>query len=147
MAWVVDSSVVVDLVTGDALFEPASTACLQAHLADSLVISPVTFVELGPSFSGDDAAAEAFLQSARIGTADFWSPSDTLLAHRLWHQFQVRRRQLQVVNRPVADVLIAAFAERFQGIITRNASAFRNILPTLRILEPQGEKVQSKLNA
>jgi len=26
-------------------------------------------------------------------------------------------------------MLIAAFAERFQGIITRNASDFRNILP------------------
>ena len=48
MAWVVDTSVVVDLVTGDPLFEPGSTACLQAHLGDGLVISPVTFVELGP---------------------------------------------------------------------------------------------------
>lgn len=42
----------------------------------------------------------------------------------------------QVAKCPVADVLIAAFAERFQGIITRNASDFRNILPTLRIVEP-----------
>ena len=57
MPWVVDTSVVVDLVTGDPLFEPASTACLQAHLNDGLVVSPVTFVELGPSFSGDDSAA------------------------------------------------------------------------------------------
>ena len=53
MAWVVDTSVVVDLVTGDPQFEAASTACLQAHLSDGLVISPVTFVELGPCFSGD----------------------------------------------------------------------------------------------
>ena len=136
MAWVVDTSVVVDLVTGDALFEPASTACLQAHLGDGLVISPVTFVELGPSFSGDDGAAESFLKSSGIGASEFWSPSDTVLAHRLWHQYQVRRRQQQVVKRPVADVLIAAFAERFQGIITRNASDFRNILPTLAVIEP-----------
>lgn len=136
MAWVVDTSVVVDLITGDPLFEPASTACLQNHLHDGLVISPVTFVELGPSFSGDDAAAEAFLKSAHIGTSEFWSPADTLLAHRLWHQFQQRRRQVQVAKRPVADVLIAAFAERFQGIITRNAADFRNILPTLQIIEP-----------
>jgi hypothetical protein len=136
MAWVVDTSVVVDLITGDPLFEPASTACLQNHLHDSLVISPVTFVELGPSFAGDDAAAEAFLKSAHIGTSEFWSPADTVLAHRLWHQFQQRRRQVQVAKRPVADVLIAAFAERFQGIITRNAADFRNILPTLRIIEP-----------
>lgn len=136
MPWVVDTSVEVDLVTGDPLFEPASTACLQAHLNDGLVVSPVTFVELGPSFSGDDSAAEAFLKASRIGTVEFWTSADTLLAHRLWHQFQLRRRQSQLVKRPVADVLIAAFAERFQGIITRNASDFRNLLPSLRIVEP-----------
>lgn len=136
MAWVVDTSVVVDLVTGDPLFEPASTACLQAHLGDGLVVSPVTFVELGPSFAGDEVAAEDFLKSAHIGSLEFWSPADTLLAHRLWHQHQQRRRQLQVAKRPVADVLIAAFAERYQGIITRNAADFRNILPALVIVEP-----------
>lgn len=136
MAWVVDTSVVVDLVTGDPVFEPASTACLQAHLGDGLVISPVTFVELGPSFAGDDVAAEAFLRSSRIGTTESWSSADTLLAHRLWHRHQLRRRQSQIVKRPVADVLIAAFAERFQGIITRNASDFRSILPTLPVIEP-----------
>ena len=136
MAWVVDTSVVVDLVTGDPLFESASTACLQGHLNDGLVVSPVTFVELGPSFSGDDSAAEAFLKASRIGAVEFWTSADTLLAHRLWHQFQLRRRQSQLVKRPVADVLIAAFAERFQGIITRNASDFRNLLPSLRIVEP-----------
>jgi predicted nucleic acid-binding protein len=136
MAWVVDTSVVVDLVTGDPLFEPKSILCLQAHLSDGLVISPVTFVELGPSFSGDDVATEVFLRSSRIGTAEFWSPDDSVLAHRLWHQFQLRRRQQLIVKRPVADVLIAAFAERFQGIITRNAADFRNILPTLKVIEP-----------
>ena len=136
MAWVVDTSVIVDLVTGDPLFEPASAACLRAHLADGLIISPVTFVELGPSFSGDDVAAEAFLKSARVGTTEFWDTADTLLAHRLWHEFQLRRRQLQVGKRPVADVLIAAFAQRFQGLITRNASDFRNIRPTLPLIEP-----------
>lgn len=64
MAWVVDTSVVVDLVTGDPVFEPVSTACLQAHLGDGLVISPVTFVELGPSFSGDVDAAATFLTAS-----------------------------------------------------------------------------------
>ncbi len=136
MPWVVDTSVIVDLATGDPLFEPASTICLQAHLGDGLVISPVTFVELGPTFAGDEAAAEAFLHSSRIGTSEFWTQADTFLAHRLWHQYQVRRRQGLSAKRPVADVLIAAFAERFQGIITRNATDFRNILPTLAIVEP-----------
>ncbi len=136
MAWVVDTSVLVDLVTGDPLFASASTACLQAYLRDGLVISPVTFVEIGPSFSGDEVAAEAFLKAARIGAFEFWSHGDTLLAHRLWHQHHVRRKQQQTAKRPVADILIAAFAERFQGIITRNASDFRNILPSLAVVEP-----------
>ena len=76
------------------------------------------------------------MKSSRIGTSEFWSHQDTVLAHRLWHQYQFRRRQHQTVKRPVADVLIAAFAERFQGIITRNAPDFQNILPTLRVVEP-----------
>ncbi len=136
MAWVVDTSVVLDLATADPAFEPISTACLQAHLGDGLVVSPVTFVELGPAFMGEELAAEAFLRSSHIGTSEFWNAGDTILAHRLWHQFQARRRQSQAAKRPVADVLIAAYAERFQGIITRNATDFRNILPTLRIIEP-----------
>lgn len=136
MAWVVDTSVLLDLITGDPAFEPASTACLQSHLADGLVVSPVTFVELGPAFAGDELTAEAFLHAAHIGTAEFWMPADTVLAHCLWHQHQLRRRQGQATKRPVADVLIAAFASRFQGIITRNAADFRNIAPALTLIEP-----------
>ncbi len=62
MAWVVDTSVVVDLLTGD------------------------------------DAATELFLQSLQIGTSEFWTPADTVLAHCLWHQFQVLRRQQQITG-------------------------------------------------
>jgi predicted nucleic acid-binding protein len=136
MAWVVDTSVVLDLFTGDPVFEPASTACLQAHLKDGLVVCPVTFVELGPSFGGDDVATTNFLQASSIGSAELWGAADAQLAHRLWHQYQLRRRQSQVMKRPVADALIAAFAARYQGIITRNAADFRNILPSLVILTP-----------
>ncbi len=66
MSWVVDTSVLVDLATGDPLYAPASTVCLQAHLSDGLVISPVTFVEIGPSFSGDEVAAEVFLKASQM---------------------------------------------------------------------------------
>ncbi len=136
MEWVIDTSVVIDLVTGDPQFEPSSTLCLQNHLADGLVVCPITFVELGPAFAGNNGAAEAFLRSAGLETSEAWTNEDTDQAHRLWHAFQVRRRQANLAKRPVADVMIAAFAMRFQGIITRNASDFRSILPTLVLIEP-----------
>jgi predicted nucleic acid-binding protein len=136
MAWVEDTSVVLDLVTGDPQFEPGSTLCLQNHLSDGLVVCPVSFIELGPAFAGDDTAADAFLNGAGIATNEPWTSHDTALAHRLWNDYQKRRRQSVVARRPVADVIIAAFPSRFQGIITRNASDFRSILPTLALVEP-----------
>lgn len=136
MAWVVDTSVVLDLVVASSPWRMASLGCLQQHLADGLCVCPVTFVEVGPAFGGDPQAAEAFFQVVPVSTSEPWTNADTELAHRLWNDHQVRRRALQIPKRPVADVLIAAFASRFRGIITRNAADFRNIAPTLTIIEP-----------
>ncbi|MDZ4288940.1 MAG: hypothetical protein U0984_13320 [Prosthecobacter sp.] len=127
---------VLDLVTGDPQFEPPSTKCLQSLLAEGLVVCPITFVELGPAFYGDDIAAEAFLLQANLDIAEPWLQTDTVEAHRLWNVHQVRRRQSKFPKRPVADVMIAAFALRFQGIVTRNAADFRNIAPSLTLIEP-----------
>lgn len=136
MAWVVDTSIVLDIHTGDPIFEPASTACLQAHLADGLVICPISFVEVGPSFGGNSGATVIFLQSILISTSEMWTPADTELAHQFWHHYQAQRRQSSLSKRPVADVLIAAFAMRFQGIITRNEADFRAIAPQMTIVVP-----------
>jgi predicted nucleic acid-binding protein len=136
MAWVVDTSVVLDLVVTNSPWRTASLACLRQHLADGLCVCPVTFVEVGPAFGGDSQAAETFFQVVPISTSEPWTAADTERAHRLWNDHQVRRRAVQTPKRPVADVLIAAFASRFQGIITRNAADFRNIAPTLTIIEP-----------
>ena len=136
MAWVVDTSVILDLVVANSPWRTASLACLRQHLAEGLCVCPVTFVEVGPAFGGDSRAAAAFFQAVPISTAEPWTIADTELAHRLWNDHQVRRRAAQIPKRPVADVLIAAFASRFQGIITRNASDFRNIAPMLVIIEP-----------
>ena len=42
MAWVVDTSVLLDVRMNDAVFGLASAQCLATHLADGLVISPMT---------------------------------------------------------------------------------------------------------
>lgn len=136
MAWVVDTSVVLDLHTGDPVFEPVSTACLLKYLADGLVICPISFSELGPSFSGDAEAAASFLQQVGISANEDWTNADTIAAHLIWHNYTVRKRQGLTPRRPLADVLIAAFARRYQGIITRNSADFHAIDPSLNVVEP-----------
>jgi hypothetical protein len=39
-------------------------------------------------------------------------------------------------KRPIADVLIGAFASRFDGMLTRNAKDFQAVFPGLKLLEP-----------
>ena len=57
-----------------------------------------------------------------------WSWGDTLNAHRLWLGHVAKKRAGLVGKRPVADVfVIEAFAQRFQGLITRNAKHFSTV--------------------
>lgn len=127
MAWVVDTSVLLDIRMKDKNFGLASAKCLDSHLTDGLVISPMTYVELSPAFGGDARLQEAFLEENGIDHLAAWSRSDTERAHRLWADHVQRKRAGQETKRPIADVFIHAFAKRFQGIITRNPKDFQNI--------------------
>jgi predicted nucleic acid-binding protein len=41
-----------------------------------------------------------------------------------------------LARRPLADVLIGAFASRYQGLITRNTDDFASIFPDLKVGVP-----------
>lgn len=127
MAWVVDTSVLLDVRMNDAVFGLASAQCLAAHLADGLVISPMTYVELAPAFNGDARLQEGFLDRNGVEWLDPWTHADTENAHELWAAHVKRKRAGQGSKRPVADVFIEAFAKRFQGLITRNPTDFKTV--------------------
>ncbi len=112
MAWVVDTCVLLDVRMDDPDFGRVSAACLEAHSTDGLVLSPIGFVEMASAFRGDEALQSHWLTSLNIAFTVPWSDADTREAHRLWNDFIERRRQGLVAKRPVADVLIAAFALR-----------------------------------
>ena len=61
---------------------------------------------------------------------------DTNAAFHAWHLAVQRKRQQKVSLRPVADVLIGAFALRFDGLLTRNATDFKTLFPTLNLVAP-----------
>ena len=134
MAWVVDTCVLLDIRLRDASFGISSARCLQSRLSEGLVISPVTYVELSPAFNGFAAQEEEFLEltGVEFASAD-WTSQDTAAAHQLWAEVIRKKRTGHGEKRPVADVLIEAFARRFQGIITRNPQHFA----TVKTLVPQ----------
>lgn len=135
MAWIVDTCVLLDIRLADPMFAESSAQCLRLYSREGLAISPVTYVELAPQFYGDLAEQDAFLSAQRIQSTETWEKQDTLTAARHWALFVARKRAQKLPRRPVADVLIAAFAARSQGLITRNVEDFRKIAPSLPLVD------------
>jgi predicted nucleic acid-binding protein len=127
MAWVVDSCVLLDIRMNDPNFGLASAQCLAARLSEGLTIAPVTYVELAPAFRGDAQVQNMFLERAGVEWQTSWTLTDTETAHRLWAAHVKMRRSGHGNRRPVADVLIEAFAKRFQGLITRKPKHFTSV--------------------
>ena len=127
MAWVVDTSVLLDIRQNDPQFGLPAAKCLVRYLGDGLVLCPITYIELAPEFSGDSALQEEFFQQVGVQWLEPWSRLDTQNAHRLWAEHVEKKRSGHAGKRPVADALIEAFAQRFQGLITRNARHFTSV--------------------
>ncbi len=138
MAWVVDTCVIIDVLDGDPAHGKASAACLQDNLAEGLVLSPVSFVELAPAFLGDRDRQRDFLSRIGVSFDEPWAWEDTLAAHRAWARYCELRLSHKIPRRPIADLLIGAFAGRLGGLITRNPSDFRPVFPKIALVCPNG---------
>lgn len=135
MAWVVDTSVLLDIRLNDPTFGPASARCLSQYRVDGLVICPVSFVELSPAFRGSVSTQQQFLQQVGVGWAESWQWRDTQAAHDLWAAHVAAKRANREAKRVVADVLIEAFTQRFQGLLTRNPKDFVTIPIVVPVME------------
>lgn len=139
MAWVVDTCLLLDIGLDDPSFGLKSEVLLAEKSAEGLVVCPVTFVELGPAFAGDLSSQRKFLFNLGVDFEEAWTDRDTDIAAKAWakHILHRRARRSLVSKRPVADVLIGAFALRFDGLLTRNSADFRGLFPKLRVISPK----------
>lgn len=138
MSWVVDTSVLIDVLEDDPEFGEASAVILDLLAPDGLAICPVTYAELAPAFEGSRALQEEFLAGVGVDFTEDWTRRDTVAAFEAWYTHVQRRRRGEGPRRPIADILIGAFARRFQGLVTRNPEHFRPAFPDLEIREPTG---------
>lgn len=136
MRWVVDTCVIIDVLCGDGKFSSASADAIDAKRDDGLVIAPATYVELAPSFDGDADEQDDVLAGLGI-EVDFGGNRDAIRrAHKAWCDHILRKRSDGIGKRPIADVMIGAYAMQNAGLITRNESDFRTLYPDLRIFNP-----------
>jgi predicted nucleic acid-binding protein len=126
----------IDVFRGDKTFAAMSSMALQSKLDDVLTVAPITYVELSPEFNGDADAQDAFLDAMWIHRDFNGSKEAVLLAHKAWHEHIMRKRAGRARKRPIADVLIGAYALQKGGLITRNEADFRTLYPTLTIFNP-----------
>ena len=133
MSWVVDTCVLIDVLENDPSFGTTSADLLEKSLRDGLVLCPVTMVELSPAFAGNLETQKHFLEQVGIDFTEGWTLADTECAHRAWNAYVQARRASDAPKRPVADLLIGAFACRRQGLITRNPTDFRRWFPKLKL--------------
>lgn len=137
MAWVVDTCCLLDIANADPRFSRVSAGALADRLDDGLVACPVTEVELAPQFDSDIAGIRRFLGREVGVTPDAeWRIADTEAAVLGWGEYVRRRRLGKAEKRPIADILIGAFACRFDGLITRNPANFRPYFPELTVIDP-----------
>ncbi len=120
------------IANNDARFASASTDCLSRYLPEGLIIRPVSYVELAPSFIGRNAPQRTFRRALGVNWQEPWIWQDTEKAQRLWDARVAQKRAGLILKRPLVDVLTEAFASRFQGLITRNPRHF----PTVPVIVP-----------
>lgn len=138
MTWIVDTCVVLDVLEGDPEFGLASARLLDNLAGEGLALCPVSYIELAPAFLGDAGRQNEFLSGVGIDHSLPWEWEDTRQAHKAWDRYVGKRRENRIAKRPVADMLIGAFALGRRGLLTRNAADFLPVFPSLTLVTPGG---------
>ena len=136
MSWVIDTGVLLDIALGDPQFAMGSARALDQLRGEGLVACPVTLVEIAPALGGKPEGVRGFCDGIGIPMDTLWTPDDTRAAMKAWNAYVTARRAGLTGMRPIADVLIGAFAQQRRGLITRNAAEFRRWFGALPIIDP-----------
>ncbi len=134
--WVVDTCVLIDVLEDDPDFGAASARLLDERASEKLAICPIVYAELAPAFEGSNELQQEYLRGVGVDFRRPWSWQDTRQAHAAWNRYAKQRRQRLAPKRPLADILIGAFAAGCGGLITRNRADFAGVFPDLLIIEP-----------
>ena len=135
----VDSSVLLDVLTGDPNFGEASREALrQAYSAGALVACDIVWGEVRAHFP-EIATFRRTL--ATLGVVyEPLRPEAAELAGERWREYCLAIRRKRDRARLVADFLIGAHAQiQTEALLSRDRGFFRSYFPSLRLIDPSDE--------
>ena len=133
MITLVDSNIILDIVTGDAAWQDWSSRALEAQArAGRLVINPIIYAEVAAGFDRiedlDEALPEEYFQRQPLP----WEAA--FLAGRSFVRY---RRRGGHRRSPMPDFYIGAHAALAgMTLLTRDARRYRTYFPSLRVVAP-----------
>jgi predicted nucleic acid-binding protein len=134
-ATLVDSNVLLDVITNDAQWSAWSADALElAANMGPVLINPIVYAEVSVRFSRIEDLNEALPSEDFIRTPLPWSAA--FLAAKCFVEY---RHRGGTKERPLPDFFIGAHAavSRFR-LLTRDAARYRSYFPTVEILAPTG---------
>ena len=133
MITAVDTNVLLDVFTNDAVFASGSASTLKRCIAEgSLVACDVVWAETGAWFP-DEQSAQSALSTLRVS----YSPLDAATALAAGPSWQSYRKAGGSRERVIADFLIGAHAcAQADRLLTRDRDFYRKYFTGLEIIDP-----------
>jgi len=133
MGRILDSNVLLDIITADPKWLDWSTLQFRAAAAEGQVlINPIIYAELAPAFESQ-AALDRWLRPTIFNRLRL--PYEA--GYRAGQAFVAYRKRGGTKTSPLPDFYIGAHAE-FSGLtlVTRDATRYRTYFPKLKLITP-----------
>ena len=137
MITAVDTNVLLDVFTKDAVFGGRSASALRRCIAEgSLVACDVVWAETG-SWFGDAQSAQSAFSTLRVAYSPLDAPT-ALAAGCVWQQY---RKAGGPRDRVIADFRIGAHAStQADRLLTRDRGFYRSYFAGLSIIDPTDQR-------
>jgi predicted nucleic acid-binding protein len=132
-AVLVDSNVLIDVVSNDPIWSPWSNSVLKRTLNEGLlIINPLVYAEVSASFDSIEAVEDALPRD--LYRRDDLPYEAAFLAGRAFREY---RRRGGGRRSPLPDFYIGAHAAiAGYRLLTRDARRFRTYFPTVELISP-----------